>query len=354
MIKKNAYRVAAIGVVGAALVAGSAVSAQAVQSNGSDLQYNLYDSGTELIVAPGHVNLWDDDLVASPDAGGGVANAHAPFTCSADADGVQTFISPVGQERTRSSWLAYADGAFFGTTKNVVEPGANLSAQILGAASQVKSAGGNYSLGLACLKDNSVNFSTSGLWFAPITVTAGSGSWTYALSDAVTPPAPASGSFDQTIQATTIAAADGSLNLVAPASATTVLGAAALVNGLSTSTGDLGKFTVQDARVVSHPGWTLTTAVTDFKKSDDASVVIPSTQLSITPKAAASSTLPAAVTLSAPYAAKASAATSSFAEAGNAAAIATTDLDAGLKFVAPADKPAGTYTAKLTVTLASK
>ncbi|RFA10328.1 hypothetical protein B7R54_14750 [Subtercola boreus] len=350
MLRKNALRIAAIGVAAASLVGTSAFSAAAATSNGSDAIYYLYDSGTEALIAPGHVNLWDDDLVGSPSA----TDARSLFSCPDDAESVQTFISPVGQEKVRSAWVTYADGGFKPGTKQILEPGANLGAQVLGSpgAGSVKAAGGNYSVGFACEKFNNVAFASAGIWFAPISVTAGSGDWTYQLSDTVAPPAPASGSFDQTIQATTIAGVDGTLNLVAPASATTTLGAATLVGGQSTSTGDLGKFTVQDGRVVTHKGWTVTTQVTDFANASDATVTIPASQLTVTPKVATGATLPTGVTLSAPFAGGST--LTAFAAAGNTAAIASTDLDAGLKFVAPGDKPAGTYTAKMTITLASK
>ncbi|RFA12872.1 hypothetical protein B7R22_14595 [Subtercola boreus] len=356
MLRKNALRIAAIGVAAASLVGASAFSAAAATSNGSDATYYLYDSGNETLIAPktasdaGHVNLWDDDLVGSPSA----TDARSLFSCPTDAETVQTFISPVGQEKVRSAWVAYADGGFKPGTKQILEPGANLGAQVLGSpgAGSVKAAGGNYSVGFACEKFNNVALASAGIWFAPISVTAGSGDWTYQLSDTVAPPAPASGSFDQTIQATTVAGQDGILTLVAPASATTVLGTATLVGGQSTSTGNLGKFTVKDDRVVTHKGWTVTTSVTDFTNSGDSAVTIDKKQLGIEPIAVG--TKPANVTLSAAQVAGAAVNPALFAQADNTTAVATTDLDAKLTFVAPGDKPAGTYTSKLTVTLASK
>ncbi|RFA07570.1 hypothetical protein B7R21_15395 [Subtercola boreus] len=353
MLRKNALRIAAIGVAAASLVGASAFSATAATSNGSDAVYYLYDSGTEALIAPGSVNLWDDDLVGSPSA----TDARSLFACPSDAETVQTFISPVGQEKVRSAWVAYADGGFKPGTKQILEPGANLGAQILGSpgAGSVRAAGGNYSVGFACEKFNNVALSSAGIWFAPITVTAGSGNWTYALSTdsgPVTPPTPASGSFDQTIQATTVAGQDGILTLVAPASTTTTLGAATLVGGLSTSTGNLGTFSVKDGRVVTHKGWTVTTSVTDFTNSGDSAVTIDKKQLGIEPLAVG--TKPASVTLAGAQVAGSAVNPAPFASADNTAAVTQTDLDAKLTFVAPGDKPAGTYTSKLTVTLASK
>ncbi|QWT24834.1 hypothetical protein KPL76_05590 [Subtercola sp. PAMC28395] len=165
------------------LVAGSGTAAQAlVQPNGSDGAYYLFDSGTETRSPATKVYAWTDDLVGSPSS----RDARLLFSCPADATSVQTFISPVGQERVRSSWSAYADGAFYFGTKYVLESPANLSAQILGMASNVRTKGGNYSLGFACLKSNNVQFASAGVWYTTIHVTAGTGAWT-ADVPAVTP-----------------------------------------------------------------------------------------------------------------------------------------------------------------------
>ncbi|RFA08295.1 hypothetical protein B7R54_02940 [Subtercola boreus] len=158
----------AIALVGAGALPASAATPV------SDGAYYLYDSGTETRFPAGHVALWDDDLVASPSS----RDPRAHFTCAADAESVQTFISPVGTERTRASWIAYADSAFFFGTKDVLEPSANLGAQVLGSAGQARARGGDYSVGLACLKFNGVQFASAGLWFTTVHVTAGSGSWT--------------------------------------------------------------------------------------------------------------------------------------------------------------------------------
>ncbi|RFA16412.1 hypothetical protein B7R22_02685 [Subtercola boreus] len=157
-----------------ALVGLAPVSASAAGTV-SDGAYILYDSGTETRFPAGHVALWDDDLVASPNS----SDPRAHFTCASDAESVQTFISPVGSERTRASWIGYADSGFFFGSKDVLEPSANLSAQILGSAGQARARGGDYSVGLACLKFNGVQFASAGLWFTTVHVTAGSGSWTY-------------------------------------------------------------------------------------------------------------------------------------------------------------------------------
>ncbi|CAN5165802.1 hypothetical protein BH09ACT6_BH09ACT6_25050 [soil metagenome] len=348
MPSKTAIRSAAVGVVALALLGGSATAAMATETNGSDGPYYLYDSGTETRFADNHVYAWDDDLVGSTDP----SNAQALFTCPADATSVQSFVSPVGTERNRSTWVAYSDGGFMPGTKTILEPNASLYSEVLGSAAQVKSAGGNYSLGVACLKDNSVNFASAGVWYSNIAVTAGTGAWTYTVPTVVTPPPPASGTFDQNLSAPVVVVPEA-LNLVAPTNATTTLGTATIVNKLSTSVGKLGQFSVEDTRYSTHPGWTLTTSVADFALSTDASKTIDKKQLGVAPLVI-SSPAGSAVTAAAATIAGTATNPSPFAAASNSATIGTSVLDADLTFVAPLGTPAGTYTSKLTVTLASK
>jgi hypothetical protein len=360
MFKNSAIRVASVGIIAAALVGATAMSAQAaepVPTVGSTGPYYLIDSGTGAEVPAGTVMHFDTDVSGNPTKENPEFDLN--FTGPADATDVYSFIAPRGQERNPAAWVAFSLGGFQDpAAKTVLMPPAKYSSLINGplGANGVKNAGGNYSLGMAFTKSNGVQIASDAVYYSYITVTAGSGDWQYAVPTTVTPPQPASGEFDANLQATTLQAVDGTLNLVAPATDPVIIGSPVLdpITHLSTSTGSLGKFTVQDGRVVTHKGWTLTTSVTDFTNSADSSVTIDKKQLGIAPLAATGTTLPAGVTLAAVQVAGSATNPAAFAEADATQAIASTDLDAGLTFVAPADKPAGTYTSKLTVTLASK
>ncbi|GAA0995167.1 hypothetical protein [Subtercola frigoramans] len=361
MIKKNAIRLASVGIIAGALIGATSLTAQAAPGVppapvGSTGAYYLVDSGTGEPVLAGTVLNYNTDVSGSPVVG--AANDFANyFTGPADATGVKVFVAAVGTERNTNTYSSWAPSAFADpVAKTVLLPAGELDAMINGLPGQasVKAAGGNYSLGVAFTKDNGVNIASGAVYYTTISIEAGTGLWTPYVTGVVTPPPPASGTFDQNLSATTIAAQDGTLNLVAPASSTTTLGAATLVNQLSTSTGDLGKFTVQDTRVVTAKGWDLTTSVTNFTNTADSTKTIDKKQLGVAAKAAAGTTLPAGVTLAAAQVAGSAVNPAPFASAAAGTAIAATDLDAGLTLVAPANTPAGTYTAKLTVTLASK
>lgn len=343
MLNKNITRLAAIGVAAVAIIGASAGMAMAAtQSNGSEGPVYVYNPIDETLYAPGHVFAFSDEAVI----GQSKTDAQAPFVCPVDSTYAQTFIAPIGRERSKADWVAYADQ---GTQKGQVEPTTTLDAQILGAQAQVKAQGGSYSVGLACLKDNKVNFASSGIWYYTVHVTAGTGAYTVDQPDedaVVTPPV---GEADVTLTANTVAAEDGTLSLVVPTGVSAVIGNPTLVNQLSTSTGTLGNFQVTDGRVVTHTGWTLTSTVADFT---NGAVTIDRKQLGVSPKVV--STTASGVTAGAAQLAGSGVYPSEFASASNAAQVGTTVLDADLVFVAPADKPAGTYTSKLTLTLASK
>ncbi|UFS59216.1 hypothetical protein [Subtercola endophyticus] len=352
MLKSAAIRVAAVGVVAAALIGGTSSLAQAATpvdpTVGSAGPVYVGDANDGSRIADGATLDFDYAVIALADP----SDLSAVYTGSADATSVETFISPRGSESDPSAWTAWSTSGFLDGTKNVQYPTITPGSQINGNQNAVR-AGGNWSIGFAFLKDNNLHIAGGGVYFTNITVAAG-GNYQFATPTTVTPPAPASGSFDQNLSATTIDAQDGTLNLVAPANATTTLGAATLVNNLSTSTGNIGKFTVQDGRVVTHKGWDLTTSVTDFTNSADSSKTIDKKNLGVAAVAAAGTTLPAGVTLAAAQIAGSAVNPAPFASAAAGTAIAATDLDAALTLVAPANTPAGTYTAKLTVTLASK
>ena len=125
-------------------------------------------------------------------------------------------------------------------------------------AADVKGAGGNYSVGLAFFNGTSI----VATYFTYVTVTQGTGAWTFETPDG--PVAPPSGTFNSQLNVPVAAAADGVLNLVRPTATVVNFVSAGLVSGLSNSTATLGQLSVVDERVVSKPGWKLRTTVVDF------------------------------------------------------------------------------------------
>jgi len=342
MFTNKIARITAVSLVAVALAACGATAANAA-SLPSDGPVYLWDSATgDSIPTAGHTFDWNDGVVGGPD----VADPMVPFHCSADATDSYTFIAPQGQERTRSAWQAYASTGFTAVgSKDVLLYTVSPYKQTNGNQGAVKAAGGKWSLGLACMKDNGVNFAASGAWWVPVDIEAGTGKYTVESTVVVDPAL--TGTVD--LEATTTAAApdvDGPLSLNVPAGAKATLGAATLVNGMSTSTGKLGQFTVTDARALSKKGWTLTSSVADFVNGANT---IDKKQLGIKPIVVSGTGVAASEQV-----AGSAAASAPFASLAAATAVGTTVLDADLTFVAPKDSVVGTYTSKLTLTLASK
>jgi hypothetical protein len=352
--KKATLAVTGIGVAAAMIIAGSVTAALAAgpggSPDGSSGPYYLVSANDLSQIPAGTTNAWTAEVVGSPNP----ADQNAVFGCPADATTVRTFISPRGQEATPASWSAFAVGGFAPSTKNVLFPEANLSAQISGAPASVKAAGGNYSLGVACML-NASNVASTGIWFTHIVVTAATGAWTFDTPEGEGEPDPCvvnPGSCltgDIALEAETLAAQDGALSLVVAAGATASIGDPELVNGISTSTGELPEFQVIDQRVVSHPGWELTYTVAPFVNSSDVSEIIDAEQLGLVP--AIVSTTADGVTAAGGQTAGSAAFPADFASATNAAQVGTTVLSGDLTFVAPVGYSAGTYTSTLTLTL---
>jgi hypothetical protein len=351
MLNRRITRLAAVGVAVMAIVAGAAVvqsANAATQANGSDGAVYIGDSLSNALVPAGQTLAWTDDTFGFGDP----SNVATPYVCPVDATGSVTFVAPKGQERTVANWSGTGTSLFAPAgTKNVAQFNTSLYGQNGPSYATVKSSGGDYSVGLACTINNGTKLASAGVYFASIHVTAVTGDYTVTQPDTAVVTPPASGSFDQTLQANTLAAVDGNLNLIAPTNATATIGNPVLdpITKLSTSTGVLGDFSVQDDRVVSHPGWTLTSTVTDFV---NGSTTIDKKQLGIAPKLVSTETTGAAV--AAAQVAGSGVYPSSFAATDASGAVGKTVLNADLKFVAPASAPAGTYTSKLTLTLASK
>lgn len=332
----------------AALVAVAASPALAVtQANGSDGPAYLFNNDAGDFSAKGSTVQWLDDISLTPVT----SDPYAAFQCSTDATGYRTFWTDPGAERTPATYKAYSSLLPLNPGKTVIGPNTRPQGQ-LGAIAQIKANGGNYSIGFACLKDNGVNLAASGVWYFTAHITAGTGAYTFdSPTEQPTDPGTPAGKGDIALEATTVAPQDGTLSLVVPSGAKAVLGTASLVNGLSTSTGTLPAFTVDDQRVVSKPGWDLIANTVNFVNGADPSKTIDAKQLGVKPKIV---TNPGGVVEGTEHVAGDATAFSGFASAPVGTGSGATSLSADLKLVAPSDTPAGTYASTMTLTLVSK
>jgi hypothetical protein len=356
MLKNRATRIAIIGAAALAVIAGTAVATAAnaaVQPNGSDVPVYIGDSNSNALVPAGTTFHWTDDTFGFTNP----ADVSAPFSCPADAQNAISFLAPKGQERTMSAWSAWGQVGFYPAgSKTVSQFPTALYAQIIGNAPGVKTTGGDYSIGLACTINNDVKLASAGVFFASVHVTAGSGNYTVDQPTGDVVVTPPTGSADLHLKATTLAAADGVLSLVAPTNTTVLIGNPVLdpISKLSTSTGTLGDVTVSDGRVVTHRGWELSAAVTDFALEGDASKTIGKAQLGFAPKIVSSPTGATGVTKAAAQPAGSAVYAAAFAAADNGPVVGNTVVNADLTFVAPATAAAGTYNSTLTLTLVGK
>ncbi len=344
--RKNGLAAVAAGA--AVLVGIAGLSATAAQAADTPPQFYLLDANTGDLFADDTVMSWTTNVVASP--GDSVDDLATPFVGSADATGSTMFVATPGQENSVAGWVTTYSVPLIGG--NIVAPNLTLDSFLVGNFAGVK-AGGTYSLGFAFTKNNGLTIADAGVKFVSIVVApGGAGNWTFAdQSGPAEDPCvidPAScATEDITLSAETLAAADAGLTLAVAANAATI-GNPTLVDGVSVSTGTLPAITVHDARVVSHPGWTLTSTVTDFTNGGET---IEKKQLGIKPSKASG---PAGASAGAEQSAGSAVYPSTFAEADNAATVGDTVLGGALTFVAPVGKPAGTYTSTLTLTLISK
>jgi hypothetical protein len=358
MLKNKTTRFVVIGAALLTVVSVAAVATAAnaaTQANGSQGKVYIGDGGTNALVPAGHVFGWTDDTFGFGDS----ANVSTPYVCPADATGSVTFLAPKGQEFTVANWSATGTSLFYpSNSKNVAQFTTSLYGQNTGNAAAVKASGGDFSVGLACTINNGTKLASSGVFFASVHITAVSGAYTVdqPTEDVATPPVtPPSGSQALNLKATTLAAQDGTLSLLAPASSTVLIGNPVLdpTTHLSVSTGKLGNITVADGRVVTHKGWDLTTSVSAFTLEGDSTKTIPAGQLGLAPKIVSKPTS-SVVTAAAAQVAGSATVTSPFASADNSANVGNTIVDADLTFVAPATATAGTYDSTLTLTLTSK
>ncbi len=344
----------AAGVVALALVAaGASVASATAQVNGSDAPLYMYDTNIALVTDSSKVFGFEEDNFGSS----GTTSYDEATLCPVESTGVSVFISPVGSERTVLSWNAYASSAFNPNpavvgTKEVIASTLTPSTLINGNIDGVLASGGNYSLGVACTINNGVT--VVGAFYRTIAMTAVTGAYTVTAVGEGGGGGGGSSTGEITLSATTIAAENGVLALTVPAGAAATFGTPTLVSGLSTTTGTLGAFTVNDGRAVTQEGWDLTANVTDFVNSADTSIVIGKTQLGLVPSVTSAGTTATGVTAAAAQVAGSASYPAAFASGAANNTVGDSVLNAGLTFVAPANKAAGTYTSTLTLTVVSK
>lgn len=352
-MKKKSLRATGIALVAATLVVGiGSVSMAAVQTNGSDGPLHIWDGNSVLLVSPTTSMSWTGDILASSSS----SDVAAVITCPTASTGYRTFIAARGQERTPANWSAFKPGSFASSAKTIAYESLTPSSLVNGTPGQaaVKSAGGDYSLGIACTSNGGVTVNES--FYRYVTVTAGTGAFVAAATADVSSPTP-SPTADPTmtgtiaLSATTTAAQDGTLSLSVPANAAATFGSPSLVNNKSTTTGTLPNVTVTDDRVVSRQGWTLSANVADFVNATNSAITIGKTNLGIAPSVV---TNPGGVTAGTATTAGSATYPFAFAEASVSNGVGTSVIGGALTFVAPQDKAAGTYTSTLTLTLVSK
>ncbi|WP_166790583.1 MULTISPECIES: hypothetical protein [unclassified Cryobacterium] len=354
----NKLRFAAVGVVSLALVAGASMVASATtQTNGSAAPLYLYD-GNGIPLVDGASLGWGDDMIGSS-----VNNdPSGEFACPVGTTGIFAFLSAPGTETVPGTWKAYAPLGFNGATLNVLNPFITPVSLYNGAQGAAKAAGGNYSLGIACTNLNGVAVTSA--FFRSISVTPVTGAFTAsATTDVVTTPtatptptptAPAGTTGTVALAPTTANATNGALALTVPAGAAATFSAPSLVNNKSTTVGTLGAVTVNDGRVVSRNGWDLSANVANFVNSTDATSTISKVQLGLAPSVTVAGTSATGVTAAAAQVAGSASYPAAFASGAAANTVGDSVLNAGLTFVAPQEKAAGTYTSTLTLTVVSK
>ncbi|MBO1737930.1 hypothetical protein [Leifsonia sp. TF02-11] len=329
-----------------ALVAGAASAA--VAATPTDGPAYLFDNDAAAYVADGTTLDWSQDILISPSK----TDPFQPYQCPADATHSISFWTTPGTERDPKSYKAW-NLVGLNAQKTIIAPDISPVQTLSGSMSTIRSTGGDYSIGVACAKDNGVNFASSGAWWFTAHVGVGTGKYTFdpVTSTPTDPGNPPSGTGSIGIEATTVGAQDGTLSLVVPSGAKATLGTATLVNQLSTSTGALPQFQVSDQRVVTKPGWDLTASTADFVNAADSTKKIDSKQLGVKPKLV---TNPGGVLAGTEHVAGDATAFSGFASAAAGSGTGTTNLSADLTLVAPASTPAGTYDSTMTLTLVSK
>jgi hypothetical protein len=147
---------------------------------------------------------------------------------------------------------------------------------------------------------------------------------------------------------------NGFLELSIPAAAAAVFTSPTIENNYSVTRGTLGNITINDSRWVTTDGWDLTADVDTFK---DGSKEIAKSNFGLAPRKVANLTTATGQTLATSTVAGSAQYPTAFASAAKLADLGDTGvtvLNADLTLRAPRTTLAGTYTSKVTLTLATK
>ncbi len=176
MNKKRIVTIAVAGVVVLGVAVGiTSIAMAGVHTEGSNTGLYPFDNDGGAFVANGATIPWGDDVLISPSN----TDPLARLQCPADSTGWSSFITRVGTERTPSAWQASAPITGHNSTRTLLGVDVSPFQQVNGAIAPIKSAGGDWSFGVACLKDDNVHLASSGLWYFTAHVTAGSGDFTF-------------------------------------------------------------------------------------------------------------------------------------------------------------------------------
>lgn len=150
------------------------------------------------------------------------------------------------------------------------------------------------------------------------------------------------------------AISNGYLELSIPAGAAASFTAPAIENNYSVTRGTLGNIQVNDSRWLTAEGWNLQADVSNFVSGSNT---VLKTNFGIAPRVVTANTTAAGITAGTATVAGSATYPTRFAEAATGADLGTTGvtvLNADLTLKAPRTAAAGTYTATVTLTLASK
>jgi len=147
---------------------------------------------------------------------------------------------------------------------------------------------------------------------------------------------------------------DGALTLNVQDNAAAIFGSPSLVDNVSTTTGTLGQFWVDDQRIVSMPGWNLTGNVSSFVLATNPAVTMPNTQLGVAPVLVEGATSSFGVQLGNATVPGTASYPMQFASSLAGSGTGATTFNADLVLKSPQNLPVGTYNATFTLTLASR
>jgi hypothetical protein len=162
-----AFAIVVTSLAGMSACAGSADPAEGEPSDGALF---IYD-GTDSPVAPGAALAWNADAFGNPKATGDYVEVPCPETST----GGFSFLAERGMERSPRDWKMSGQLGFMPGTQSIIAPVLTPDWLINGDFAAVKAAGGDYSLGFACVENNGLTVSR--VFYRHITVTAGSGEW---------------------------------------------------------------------------------------------------------------------------------------------------------------------------------